>query len=215
MILGIFHLIFPRVTSLYVSRRTYPVYAVDANGNPITFLQSRSGVSQRSDDAGLSAQMSALSLRNAGSGRRNEVIPEGRSLSPSPAMSGEPVSDEWKQWASTVNAHSHCACLWNTGRGACMFTSDTRSVKRHIESLHLRIKPHVCKYCGRPFALGANMEAHTKQVHTGPPSTPFSCRIEPCPELFADQSSRNRHERDIHHVEPEGSVPPPANPGIF
>lgn len=50
------------------------------------------------------------------------------------------MSNEWMKYASAAQPSVKCSCLWKEGSKACSYKADTRGVKRHIESVHLKIK---------------------------------------------------------------------------
>ncbi|TCD70821.1 hypothetical protein EIP91_001511 [Steccherinum ochraceum] len=118
-----------------------------------------------------------------------------RPLTPGPPLPGEPVSDEWQNWSSHKQHAEQCRCTWKNGGVPCTYRADTRQVKRHIESVHLRIKTKVCEYCGKPFAQQANLNTH-RNIHKG--STPFVCGYESCGLTFPDKAACIHHMQRAH-----------------
>ena len=44
--------------------------------------------------------------------------------------------------------------------GRILRGSNKRNLQRHINLVHLKLKPYHCKYCGRSFGLKAYLKAH-------------------------------------------------------
>ncbi|KAI4471578.1 zinc finger protein [Holotrichia oblita] len=66
--------------------------------------------------------------------------------------------------------------------------SDTKSLKKHIQSVHNKFKPYVCNICGHKTARKAMLELHLRQ-HTG--EKPYQCQL--CPYRTGDHNSLRRH----------------------
>nr|CAB3267936.1 ZF(C2H2)-13 zinc finger protein [Phallusia mammillata] len=67
------------------------------------------------------------------------------------------------------------------------------SLKKHIQVVHQKKKPHKCKECGKQFGQRQDLTVHMN-THTG--IKPFAC--EKCDKRFTSSSSRNAHVRQIH-----------------
>ena len=73
--------------------------------------------------------------------------------------------------------------------GCSMRFTTFQSTKKHISSIHKKLKPHICETCGRAFAQGQQLRTHLR-VHTG--ETPFEC--ERCHKKFKFHATRNSHK---------------------
>ncbi|PAA63405.1 hypothetical protein BOX15_Mlig009572g2, partial [Macrostomum lignano] len=61
-------------------------------------------------------------------------------------------------------------------------------LKAHISAVHMKVKPHKCKVCGKRFSRSSNFTTHSR-VHTG--ERPFECNV--CGKRFNDNCSLSRH----------------------
>jgi KRAB domain-containing zinc finger protein len=66
-------------------------------------------------------------------------------------------------------------------------------VKRHVRTVHLKIRPVVCPECGQSFATKFHLKTH-QNIHTG--QKPYSCPD--CPKTFSNPSSRHHHRVRYH-----------------
>ena len=73
--------------------------------------------------------------------------------------------------------------------GCSMQFTKAQSTRKHISSVHKKLKPHICDICGRTFAHSTHLKTHSR-VHTG--ETPFGC--EKCQKKFKFHATRNNHK---------------------
>jgi uncharacterized Zn-finger protein len=64
------------------------------------------------------------------------------------------------------------------------------NLKRHVETVHLRLNKHTCKQCQHQFASKQNLREH-EYMHTG--AKPFVCEV--CKLCFRQASQRSLHRR--------------------
>ena len=62
------------------------------------------------------------------------------------------------------------------------------SLRRH-EKIHMDLKEHKCRFCGKGFVQKANMQAH-ERIHTG--ERPYKCQH--CNEGFVQLTRKKQHE---------------------
>jgi len=85
-------------------------------------------------------------------------------------------------------------CVWNDASGnECGFQSSSSLVKRHVRTVHLKIRPVVCPECGQCFATKFHLKTH-QNIHTG--QKPYSCPD--CTKTFSNPSSRHHHRVRYH-----------------
>ncbi|KAF9651917.1 hypothetical protein BDM02DRAFT_461974 [Thelephora ganbajun] len=104
-------------------------------------------------------------------------------------------------------------CVWNDASGnECGFQSSSSLVKRHVRTVHLKIRyvalclfftglcspahsssPVVCPECGQNFATKFHLKTH-RNIHTG--QKPYSCPD--CTKTFSNPSSRHHHRVRYH-----------------
>ena len=86
-------------------------------------------------------------------------------------------------------------CQWEKDDGdICNYMGKKQLAKRHVESVHLGLKPHVCEYCSKPFPQKTSLDIHVRSVHTQERSVkcPF------CPAAFSDPARRHKHVQQEH-----------------
>ena len=90
-----------------------------------------------------------------------------------------------------INVRPH-KCM---GYGPCSAEFQQRSdLRRHIASVHEKIKPHKCPTCGKQFKFKFNMVTHISTVHEG--KKPYACSS--CDASFAQKSNLNVHIASVH-----------------
>lgn len=67
-------------------------------------------------------------------------------------------------------------------------------MKRHVKTVHLKIREFACESCGRFFADSSTREVHRSAVHEK--KRPWSCDL--CPSSFTQSSSLGKHKRRFH-----------------
>ena len=90
--------------------------------------------------------------------------------------------------------------------GEADFTCDTCgkrffknvNLKKHIESTHLKMRPHICEFCKVGFSSKFALITHRRQ-HTN--ERPFKCEF--CGEGFRQKVSLKSHLKSQHDVEEE------------
>ncbi|KAG7167567.1 Zinc finger protein 664-like 2 [Homarus americanus] len=75
--------------------------------------------------------------------------------------------------------------------------SDKRMLRNHQESVHKKVKPFLCNYCGYSTASRSTLKMHMRQ-HTG--EKPFAC--EKCNYRTSDHNSLRRHKMQHTGVRP-------------
>ncbi|KAF7292489.1 C2H2-type domain-containing protein [Mycena chlorophos] len=120
-------------------------------------------------------------------------------------ISGSSASG-WEAYARKVDErdpHSPFRCIYpesREGPGPCQYASKKQLVKRHIETVHLRLKPFECNICRKCFPQKTSLDIH-HNGHTG--KKPHKCVYEGCDQEFKDPARRHRHYREKHGYEPQ------------
>ncbi|XP_023330390.1 zinc finger protein 729 isoform X2 [Eurytemora carolleeae] len=70
--------------------------------------------------------------------------------------------------------------------------SDSKSLKKHVQAVHSKLKPYICQICGYKTARKGNLLLHVRQ-HSG--EKPYSC--DECSYRTGDHNSLRRHKK-IH-----------------
>ena len=72
--------------------------------------------------------------------------------------------------------------------------SSKRNLQRHIDTVHLRLKPFKCDDCGKSFSRKDNLDQHISAVHLK--LKPFTCDV--CDESFAEKRTLDSHKAAKH-----------------
>lgn len=73
----------------------------------------------------------------------------------------------------------------------CSYSSAFKdAVKKHVDIVHLKIRPYKCQHCDKSFALGKTRQEH-ERTHTG--EKPFPCRV--CDRGFSRKAGLRFHMR--------------------
>jgi hypothetical protein len=92
---------------------------------------------------------------------------------------------------------SRSMCVWRLDgageQGVCGFESSGSLVKRHIRTVHLKIRPVTCPVCNQGFSTKFHLKTHAN-IHTG--LKPYSCPD--CGKTFSNPSSKHHHRVRYH-----------------
>ena len=66
---------------------------------------------------------------------------------------------------------------------------------RHVETMHLGLKPLMCSHCGDSFSDKRVLEDHVKVIHE---NKPYTCEEQDCGKTFGNQSNLTAHIRLVH-----------------
>ena len=66
---------------------------------------------------------------------------------------------------------------------------------RHVETMHLGLKPLMCCHCGDSFSDKRVFEDHVRVVHE---NKPYTCEEQDCGKTFGNQSNLTAHIRLVH-----------------
>lgn len=72
---------------------------------------------------------------------------------------------------------------------------------KHINMKHMKLRPHICEYCGKGFSGRQALRTHVRQ-HTN--EAPYHCNL--CGERFRQRVSLRGHLKSRHSVEEENTV---------
>ena len=67
-------------------------------------------------------------------------------------------------------------------------------LQRHVEAVHLGLKPHACNHCEAAFASVSHLKVHLSSVHLG--LKPYEC--EWCVAAYTSSSSLKAHMASAH-----------------
>jgi len=68
--------------------------------------------------------------------------------------------------------------------------SDSKALKKHVQSVHSMLKPYICQICGYKSSRKANLKLHVRQ-HSG--EKPYQC--DECEYRTGDLNSLRRHKK--------------------
>ncbi|EAU84774.2 hypothetical protein CC1G_00293 [Coprinopsis cinerea okayama7 len=106
-----------------------------------------------------------------------------------------PPSPNWEdhvEKAGRVNGTGPVmfTCRWKKDNDQfCNYTGKKQLAKRHVESVHLAKKPHVCPTCQKPFPQKTSLDIHIRSVHT----FEKSIKCDHCDACFSDPARRHKH----------------------
>ncbi|PIL28747.1 transcription factor [Ganoderma sinense ZZ0214-1] len=109
---------------------------------------------------------------------------------------GEGMKNAWIKYVYPSPEHfagPYFRCVWQDKSGPCKYHSKKFLLRRHIESKHLKLRPHKCSYCGKGFYQKSNLFTHLN-THTG--DTPHKCHY--CEMYFKDPARRYKHMTEVH-----------------
>ena len=66
---------------------------------------------------------------------------------------------------------------------------------------HMKLRPHICEYCGKGFSGKHALRTHVRQ-HTN--EAPYQCNL--CGEGFRQRVSLRGHLKNKHNIEEENKV---------
>ena len=81
----------------------------------------------------------------------------------------------------------------------CSYSSNySNNVKRHIDAVHLKLKPHICKHCSKGFGQNSTLLQHIRDFHLGDKKKHQCPR---CSKKFQSKSGLKFHIKTVHHRE--------------
>ena len=72
--------------------------------------------------------------------------------------------------------------------------SSKSNLKKHIDTIHLKLKSHKCEECGKTFNQKGNLKYHVNSVHLK--IKPYKC--EECWKTFGSEQDLKRHKDAVH-----------------
>ncbi len=78
-----------------------------------------------------------------------------------------------------------------------------QTLKEHINSAHLQIKPCICEDCGQQFVKNFYLAQHKASVHSGNPSARFRCHLclqNNITSVFKSQAELSKHHKRSHNI---------------
>jgi len=97
----------------------------------------------------------------------------------------------------SLSEQSQCPICGRILRG-----SNKRNLQRHINLIHLKLKPYNCKYCGRSFGLNAYLKAHVL-THENENAEQFAASSEKFLESAARGAQLYKQEEEEEEDEEE------------
>ena len=77
------------------------------------------------------------------------------------------------------------------------YFSSHNSVKRHHETVHLKLKPHICVLCNKGFGEKSEMKKHIQKVHEENDQEQNQCFV--CYLFFAREFDLIQHLKEAHY----------------
>jgi DNA-directed RNA polymerase subunit RPC12/RpoP len=72
--------------------------------------------------------------------------------------------------------------------------ADAPRLKRHHETVHLKLRPHECTQCGKKFGTSGDLRRHVRTVHNK--ERRFACAY--CSLRFSRADNMHEHIRSVH-----------------
>ena len=69
-------------------------------------------------------------------------------------------------------------------------------LKKHINTVHRKLRPYKCKNCEKTFAQISNFQVHINLVHKK--LKPYKCHI--CEKSFGQKADTKKHENFVHQI---------------
>ncbi|KAF9055242.1 hypothetical protein BDZ89DRAFT_1107063 [Hymenopellis radicata] len=143
--------------------------------------------------------------------RRSDSPPMHREVTPpvaSPSATTTHDSDDKNGWLKHAEKSfdKSYKCLWRNGTGMtsqCLYRGNRQLMKRHVETVHMKILRYSCEYCNARFPQKTNVQVHMSSQHTGVRTS--LCPYEQCGRDFNDPAALHRHKVSVH-----GHVPRPT-----
>ena len=82
----------------------------------------------------------------------------------------------------------------NTYKFQLKTTIDNKSVRIHVQSVHMKEKPHLCPSCGKGFGTPISLKSHRENVHEKLKKYP--CKV--CGKTFGNQGNLYVHNQRHH-----------------
>ncbi|KAK3088345.1 hypothetical protein FSP39_017908 [Pinctada imbricata] len=80
-----------------------------------------------------------------------------------------------------------------------LLKTDT-TYRKHINKMHLGIRPHLCQICGQTFGEESELKSHIRNLHSS--EKEFQC--DHCPYATSNKSTLYTHLYMVHKVQAEG-----------
>ena len=112
---------------------------------------------------------------------------------------GEKEVSEKKKKSKKISRNSHFSSIeknankFNCNDCGASFIQKSR-LQRHINEVHLKIKPCECDLCAMSFSQKVTLKGHVKVIHQQ--LRPFKCDL--CEMSFAGKDNLKRHVKEIH-----------------
>ncbi|KIY71468.1 hypothetical protein CYLTODRAFT_123758 [Cylindrobasidium torrendii FP15055 ss-10] len=138
---------------------------------------------------------------------QHSVSAHSRTCTP-PERNDTPEAAPTQDWMECVESHGgkKFTCHWDI----CGYTAGRQLVKRHVESVHLHLRPHTCPHCPASFPQKANLAVHISCQHEK--TRPFKCNDpkvvggDPtCTRDFNDRAALHRHKIAAHGYVPKAT----------
>ncbi|ESK95977.1 gli-kruppel family member gli2b [Moniliophthora roreri MCA 2997] len=113
---------------------------------------------------------------------------------------------DWSTYAEQLKQPGEWRCGWKEPflggeLKRCHYSGKKQLVKRHIENVHLKIKPFTCPHCNQTFSQKTSLNVHISAKHTK--EEPHVCSYPGCEERYNDPARLHRHKVDTHGYVPK------------